>query len=166
MWILWDRKFEYGVFQITHAENSLQITRDLTRFLAFVIWKTPYSHFLLTVFSHWCPSPVSPNEGQMFSTLDMQIFHRSMLEERTIQYSTWKFQSILTCATYIPSLILIAILVNVLPNFNYDSGIVLDINGLFLLCQNLIWQNIDICKYIKKIAIGSGKNSATKGTKC
>jgi hypothetical protein len=31
--------------------NHLSSTCDLTRFLAFVIWKTPYSHFLLTVFS-------------------------------------------------------------------------------------------------------------------
>ena len=34
--------------------NHSSSTRDLTRFLAFVIWKTPYSHFLLTVFSHYC----------------------------------------------------------------------------------------------------------------
>ena len=57
MWILWDRKCEYGVFQITHTKkfltNHLSSTCDLTRFLAFVIWKTPYSHFLLTVFSHF-----------------------------------------------------------------------------------------------------------------
>ena len=33
--------------------NHSSSTRDLTRFLAFVIWKTPYSHFLLTVFSHF-----------------------------------------------------------------------------------------------------------------
>ena len=33
--------------------NHLSLTRDLTRFLAFVIWKTPYSNFLLTVFSHF-----------------------------------------------------------------------------------------------------------------
>ena len=32
--------------------NHSSSTRDLTRFLAFVIWKTPYSHFLLTVFSY------------------------------------------------------------------------------------------------------------------
>ena len=32
--------------------NHSSSTRDLTRFLAFVIWKTPYSHFLLTVLSH------------------------------------------------------------------------------------------------------------------
>ena len=35
--------------------NHSSSTRDLTRFLAFVIWKTPYSHFLLTVFSHSWP---------------------------------------------------------------------------------------------------------------
>ena len=34
--------------------NHVSSTRDLTRFLAFVIWKTPYSHFLLKVFSHFC----------------------------------------------------------------------------------------------------------------
>ena len=32
--------------------NHSSSTRDLTRFLAFVIWKTQYSHFLLTVLSH------------------------------------------------------------------------------------------------------------------
>ena len=31
--------------------NHESKTSDLTRFLAFVIWKTPYSNFLLTVFS-------------------------------------------------------------------------------------------------------------------
>ena len=54
MWILWDRKCEYWFFHITHAKNSsnhLSLTRDLTIFLAFVIWKKPYSHLLLTVFS-------------------------------------------------------------------------------------------------------------------
>ena len=34
MWILWDWKCEYGVFQITHAKNSLQIT-----LLWLVIWQ-------------------------------------------------------------------------------------------------------------------------------
>ena len=34
MWILWDRKCEYGDFQITHAKNSLQITP-----LRLVIWQ-------------------------------------------------------------------------------------------------------------------------------
>ena len=39
--------------------KHLSLTRDLTRFLSFVIWKTPYSHFLLTVFSHYyLPLPV------------------------------------------------------------------------------------------------------------
>ena len=36
MWILWDRKCEYGFFHITHAKNSSNhssLTRDLTRFL-------------------------------------------------------------------------------------------------------------------------------------
>ena len=35
MWILWDRKCEYGFFHITHAKNSSNhssSTRDLTRF--------------------------------------------------------------------------------------------------------------------------------------
>ena len=50
-----------------------------------------------------------------------------MTEERTIQYSAWKFQSMVTCVVYIPCMILIAILVNLVPKFIYDSGIVLDI---------------------------------------
>ena len=33
--------------------NHSSSTRDLTRFLAFVIWKTQYSHFLLTVLSQY-----------------------------------------------------------------------------------------------------------------
>ena len=37
--------------------NHSSSTRDLTRFLAFVIWKTPYSHFLLTVLSHCTKQP-------------------------------------------------------------------------------------------------------------
>ena len=33
--------------------NHSSSTRDFTRFLAFVIWKNPNSHFFLTVFSHF-----------------------------------------------------------------------------------------------------------------
>ena len=58
MWILWDRKCEYGIFQITR--------------LRLVIWKTPYSHFLLTVFSQcWTEEmsywkPVDTKENTSF----------------------------------------------------------------------------------------------------
>ena len=43
MQILWARKYEYGVLFITHA-------REIFKSLVFDSW-TPYSHFLLTVFT-------------------------------------------------------------------------------------------------------------------
>ena len=49
--------------------NHSSSTRDLTRFLAFVIWKTPYSHFLLTVFSHCLV-----DKGQLISEGNFVVF--------------------------------------------------------------------------------------------
>ena len=57
MLILLVRKCEYGVLEITCDIKVLSshssLTRDLRLFLSLVISKTPYSHFLLTVFSHY-----------------------------------------------------------------------------------------------------------------
>ena len=54
MWILWGRKCDYWVFHITQ-KKAFQITRlrlvIWKTFSAFMMWKTQYSHILLTVFS-------------------------------------------------------------------------------------------------------------------
>ena len=53
------RKCEYGVFQITHANkfftNHSSLTHDLTNILAFVIWKTSYSHLPQSSLIHCNP---------------------------------------------------------------------------------------------------------------
>ena len=52
MWILWDWNCELGFLHITHAKILSNHESNTHDFLAFVIWKNPCSHFLLTVFSH------------------------------------------------------------------------------------------------------------------
>ena len=43
----------FPAFLNSKQSNHSSATRDLTRLLAFVIWKTTCSHFLLTVFSQY-----------------------------------------------------------------------------------------------------------------
>ena len=55
-------KCEIGNESSGFSKSLMPKTRQITclglviwqDFLAFVIWKNPYSHFLLTVFSHYC----------------------------------------------------------------------------------------------------------------
>ena len=46
--------------------------------------------------------------------------------QKAIQFSTWKFQCIITCIVYIPSLVVVAILVNFVQAWKYDDGIIFD----------------------------------------
>ena len=64
MWILWDRKCEYGFFHITHAKNSSNhssLTRDLTRFFGICDVEKPIltfpPHSILSVCSKFFRTP-------------------------------------------------------------------------------------------------------------
>ena len=56
MWILWGRKCEYwfsASLMLQNSWNHESKTGVFKIFEALVIWKIQYSHFLLTVFSHY-----------------------------------------------------------------------------------------------------------------
>ena len=64
--------------------------------------------------------------------------HRFMKDQKSMQYSTWKFQSKLTCLVLIPSLMIIALLINFHQGFNYSDGIVLNGNELIIIVVFLV----------------------------
>ena len=54
------------------------------------------------------------------------LFNRDMEIQKRLQKNSWTFQCIITCIAYIPCLIVVAILINFVPSWNYDPGIIFD----------------------------------------
>ena len=105
MWILWGRKCDYWVFHITHAKkfltNHLSSTRDLTRFFGICDVEKPYSHFLLTVFSHCLKKHKRLLHSKITSKTQIQMTSFTKYSQVTGQVHGWLLHSLkITLSTF------------------------------------------------------------------
>ena len=96
MWILWDRKFEYGFFHITHAKNSSNhssSTLDLTRFFGICdvekLTFPPYSILSLL----WYSLETKIKRNLLYS---LALYHRTHNNDHYREFWTinWSFGEI------------------------------------------------------------------------